>query len=216
VEISIILGTHNSEEYIGTYIKQALQCFKTLNLEGEVIISDYFSRDRTVEIALKHNLKVVYPTHMGHDLFSEGYRKSHGSFILFVDAKAHYNVPFQKFILPLIQNFADVVIGKRLINSAQLYHKFIIPAHRNWVRLMYKTQISDPTCGIKSVTRRILNKFNMETISFRTLLKKSQGLRILEIPVEYNPRLKFPRIQRDIIDFICFLRKNASGIKYSS
>jgi glycosyltransferase involved in cell wall biosynthesis len=56
-EVSIIIKTLNEEKNIERAIKSALAALK--GIKGEVIVADSLSKDRTIEIAKKHPVRIV-------------------------------------------------------------------------------------------------------------------------------------------------------------
>jgi len=64
-EVSVLMPCLNEEETIGKCIKKAFDSFKRLNIDGEVIVCDNGSRDKSTQIAKSLGARVVYEAKKG-------------------------------------------------------------------------------------------------------------------------------------------------------
>ena len=82
MNLSIIIPTLNEEDYLPLL----LESIKKQNFaEGEVIVADARSQDKTVEIAKSYGCKVV-PGGLPPKARNEGAKKARGELFLFLDA----------------------------------------------------------------------------------------------------------------------------------
>ena len=56
----------NEEETIGICIEKAFRCFQEIGVNGEVVVADNGSTDRSVEIAKNLGARVVYQKTKGY------------------------------------------------------------------------------------------------------------------------------------------------------
>lgn len=201
--VSIIIPCMNEEKTIGICIQKALSTLKREGLEGEIIVSDS-STDRSREIAQNMGVKVVkvvIPEHKGYgNAYTEGIRHAQGKYLLFTDADDTYDLnDMPKFIKPIMDNDADLVMGTRLKGDIKKgampwLHQYIgnpiLTGILNW---LFHTDISDAHCGMRSITRDAYEKLDiksegMEYASEMVIEAARKRLRITEVPISYYPR----------------------------
>ncbi len=84
VELSIVIPTLNEEKYLPKLLDSLKK--QTYN-DYEIIIADSASKDNTKKIAKKYNVKVLnIEQHGPGNGRNEGAKKSHGKYLLFLDA----------------------------------------------------------------------------------------------------------------------------------
>jgi glycosyltransferase involved in cell wall biosynthesis len=199
--VSIIIPCMNEEKTIGVCIKKALSALGKENWDGEIIISDN-STDNSREIAKKLGAKVVIPENKGYgNAFLEGFWHAKGKYILLADADDTYDLSeMPKFLKPLMANEADFVTGTRLKGdikkgSMPWLHRYIgNPILTSILNELFKTNLSDSHCGMRSITREAFDKLDlksegMEFASEMIIEAARKKLRILEVPITYYPRL---------------------------
>ncbi len=65
-KISAIIPCLNEEETIGICIEKAIKAFKELGVDGEVVVGDNGSTDRSAEIALELGARVAHQPEPGY------------------------------------------------------------------------------------------------------------------------------------------------------
>lgn len=199
--VSIIIPCMNEEKTIGICIQKALSALKRDGIEGEIIVSDS-STDNSRKIAIDMGTKVAIPMNKGYgNAYLEGIRYAQGKYLLFTDADNTYDLDeIPKFIKPLMNKDANFVMGTRLkgyIKKGAMpwLHQYIgnplLTGILNW---LFKTNISDAHCGIRSITREGYEKLDiksegMEFASEMVIEAARKRLKIVEVPVSYYPRL---------------------------
>ncbi|MBD3202964.1 glycosyltransferase [Candidatus Woesearchaeota archaeon] len=105
-KVSIIIKALNEEDHIAECIESALAALK--GLDGEVILVDSKSTDRTVEIAKKYPIKIIQLAHnkdrccgVGPQL---GYLHSNGDFVYILDGDMTLDKDFIRKALPYFGN----------------------------------------------------------------------------------------------------------------
>lgn len=182
-------------------IKKALSALEKEKWDGEIIISDN-STDNSREIAKKLGAKVVIPENKGYgNAFLEGFWHAKGTYILLADADDTYDLSeMPKFLKPLMANQADFVTGTRLKGdikkgSMPWLHRYVgNPILTGILNQLFKTNLSDSHCGMRSITREGFDKLDlksegMEFASEMIIEAARKKLRIVEVPITYYPRL---------------------------
>ena len=199
--VSIIIPCMNEEKTIGVCIKKAMLALGKENWDGEIIISDN-STDNSRDIARKLGAKIVSPHNKGYgNAFLEGFWHAKGKYILLADADDTYDLTeMPKFLQPLMANDADFVTGTRIKGhikkgSMPWLHRYIgNPILTGILNELFKTNLSDSHCGMRSITREAydmldLKSEGMEFASEMIIEAARKKLRITEVPITYYPRL---------------------------
>lgn len=199
--VSIIIPCMNEEKTIGVCIKKAMLALGKENWDGEIIISDN-STDNSRDIARKLGAKIVSPHNKGYgNAFLEGFWHAKGKYILLADADDTYDLTeMPKFLQPLMFNDADFVTGTRIKGhikkgSMPWLHRYIgNPILTGILNELFKTNLSDSHCGMRSITREAYNMLDlksegMEFASEMIIEAARKKLRITEVPITYYPRL---------------------------
>ena len=199
--VSIIIPCMNEEKTIGVCIKKALLALEKENWDGEIIISDN-STDNSRNISRKLGAKIVTPNNKGYgNAFLEGFWHAKGKYILLADADDTYDLTeIPKFLKPLMANDADFVMGTRMKGhikkgSMPWLHRYIgNPILTGILNELFKTDLSDSHCGMRSITREAYDKLElksegMEFASEMIIEAARKKLRITEVPITYYPRL---------------------------
>ncbi len=201
MKISIVLPCLNEEETVGACVEAALSAVAKLGVEGEVIVVDNGSSDRSAEIARGLGAKVVQEPRMGYgNAYLRGLGEAAGDYIVIADADGTYPLEMiPRFVEPLMRGDADFVMGTRLRGkilpgAMPFSHRYIGNPLLSWVlNLLFHAGISDAHCGMRAFTSGALSKLRlrtpgMEFASEMVIEAARKGLRIAEIPIEYRPR----------------------------
>jgi len=196
IEVSVVIPTLNEEITIGYCVEKAVNALKRLGIKGEVIISDSYSKDKTVEIATSKGARVVYQPLRGYgNAYHKGIKEAKGKIIIIGDADNTYDFgDIEKFIRPIQNNEADLVMGNRLNDTIEegampWLHRYIGTPIMTWVlNKLFKTNISDCNCGMRSFTKDAYEKLNLkspgwEYASEMVIKAGLIGLRIKEVDI---------------------------------
>ncbi|MCX7771184.1 MAG: glycosyltransferase family 2 protein [Proteobacteria bacterium] len=196
IEVSVVIPTLNEEITIGHCVEKAIRAFEKLGIRGEVIVSDSYSKDRTVEIAQSKGARVVYQPLRGYgNAYHKGIAEARGKIIIIGDADNTYDFSdIEKFITPLRKGECDLVIGNRLNDTIEegampWLHRYIGTPIMTWVlNKLFKTNISDCNCGMRSFTKEAYYKMNLkspgwEYASEMVIKAGLVGLRIKEVDI---------------------------------
>ncbi len=196
IRLSIIFPARNEEKTIGICIAKALKALELLvGQEGEVIVADNGSSDRTGLIARGCGARVIRIEKRGYgNAVTAGLHAAKGKYLIVVDADAAYDPEeaIPPFFMKLKERY-DFVIGNRFKGSIEkdampFLHRYLgTPVLTRVVNLFFKTRIGDVNCGMRGITREAFQKmrlraagmeFATEQVVKASLLK----LKIAEVP----------------------------------
>ncbi|HEV7513751.1 MAG TPA: glycosyltransferase family 2 protein [Candidatus Acidoferrum sp.] len=196
MRVSVIIPTHNEAQAIGCVIADL-----PFEIVNEIIVVDSNSTDGTPDIAAR----------MGARVISEG-RRGYGQacltglacanspdVVVFLDGD-YSDRPGELPLLlaPIAEGWADITIGSRLAGPRT---PGALPWHAlfgNWlaarlIRNLYGLKISD-LGPFRAARADVLRAIELEETTYgwavELILKAAlQGLRIVEVPVSYHPRI---------------------------
>jgi len=170
------------------------------NAVSEVILVDGGSTDDTVRIAQAGGARVVIEKQRGYGLAcTTGVNHADGDILVFMDGDGADN-PSQipALINPILTGQADMVLGSRLAGyitpGAMPWHQQV----GNWlsaklIHILYELPITD-LGPFRAVSREKLLTLDLQDMTYgwptEMIVKAArQEWRILEIPVNYRPRI---------------------------
>ncbi|MGH8821253.1 MAG: glycosyltransferase family 2 protein, partial [Rhodoferax sp.] len=118
--MSIIIKAFNEENRISASIESALRAVATL--DGEVILADSFSIDRTVELAKRYPIRIVQLAHAHERCCGAGpqlgYQHSRGEFVYILDGDMQMLEGFLERALAFMKEHEEVAgVGGRVIEK---------------------------------------------------------------------------------------------------
>jgi len=165
-KLFIVLPAWNEEKSIG----KVLRMLKNKGYKNLIVVDDG-SKDRTYDVAKKHNvivLKHIINRGLGGAL-GTGIEKAldmDAKVILTFDSDGQHSVDdIPKMTVPIFANKVDVVIGSRLMNSKGM------PISRkigNWgfnviTLLLFNIWTSDSQSGLRAFSRKAAHKIKIKT-----------------------------------------------------
>jgi glycosyltransferase involved in cell wall biosynthesis len=200
IEVSVVLPCLNEEASIGTCLKKIKEVFVRENLNGEIIVADNGSIDRSREIAASYKAIVVEERQKGYGAaYLRGLREARGQYIVIGDSDNTYDfADIPKFLNALRQGY-DFVMGSRFkgkISKGAMpwSHRYIgNPVLSSMCRLFFRTSLSDIHCGMRAFTQKAYYKMGLMTLGmeFATEMVVSamtNHLKIYEVPINYHAR----------------------------
>ena len=200
LEVSVIIPCLNEEESIGVCIKKIKEVFSSQNINGEVIVVDNGSTDKSAQLASSLGAKVVSQPVKGYGAaYLKGLASCQGRYIIMADGDDSYDfLEIPKLLYPL-RNGADFVIGSRFMGKIKkgamsFSHRYIgNPILTFTLNLFFKAKISDAHSGFRAIKKEVLGKLNLRTLGMEfasemivSALKAK--LKIVEVPITYFPR----------------------------
>ncbi len=200
IEVSVVMPCLNEQETIGICIEKIKEAFRKHNINGEIIVSDNGSVDKSVNIAIHSGAKVVHQPLRGYgNAYIKGISSAKGKYVIIGDADNTYDfLEINRFIEPLKKG-ADMVMGSRLKGrihkgAMPFLHRYVgNPVLSTLLNLMFKAKISDTHCGMRSFKREVFDRLclkspGMEFASEMVIKAAKVKLKIADIPINYYPR----------------------------
>jgi len=200
VEVSVVMPCLNEERGIGACIRVVKDVFARENINGEIIVADNGSIDRSVEIACSAGALVVNEPVKGYGAaYLRGLRAARGRYIIIGDSDNTYDFnDIPKFLEPLRRG-CDFVMGSRfkgIIHAGAMpwAHRYIgNPILSGMTRLFFHTKLSDIHCGMRAFSRAAFEKMRLQMagMEFATEMVVSainNDLKVYEVPIHYFRR----------------------------
>ena len=113
--VSVILPCLNEEEAISQTIAEAWQGIEAGGYDGEVVVVDNGSTDRSVALAIEAGARVVCEEERGYGAaLRRGIREAHGSIGVMADADLTYDLPNLGQVVRKVEEGADLALACRL------------------------------------------------------------------------------------------------------
>lgn len=196
IELTILIPALNEEKTIEIVIKKAQKWLEKNDINGEILISNNNSIDKTKEVAIRNNARVIDVEKRGYgNALIEGIKQARGKYILMGDADDSYNFLEIKEFINQTKSGYDLVIGNRYHNiekgAMKWSHRYIgTPLLTYIVNKKYKLKLHDINCGLRAFDKeKILNlKLKCEGMEFASemiIKAKQANLKIKEIPINF-------------------------------
>lgn len=198
-ELSIVMPCLNEELTVGTCVTKAVNFLKEYKIDGEVIVADNGSTDRSVEIATKQGARVVHIEQKGYgSALRGGFEAALGKYIIMADADDSYDlVNLMPFVEKLREGY-ELVMGNRFKGGIK---KGAMPWHHRYIgnpilsflgKLFFKTPANDFHCGLRGFTKAAIEKMNLQTtgmeLASEIVIKSSiLGMNTCEVPTTLSP-----------------------------
>ena len=206
-KVSILIPAYNEENTIIQVLQKVTESIP--HIQKEIIVVNDCSTDTTREQLSKHKhltTKIVHHENnkgKGASL-QTAMKHATGDIIIIQDADLEYNPSeYERLIEPILQQKSTVVYGSRFLQQPTLgKQKWAIPTHYIGNKILslitsilYLQKITDMETGHKAFTKEALQgititseRFDFEPEITSKIIKK--GIRIHEIPIQYNARTK--------------------------
>src|SRR4029078_6569680 len=183
--VSFVIPCLNEAQTIGICVHKAFAALLRLQLPGEVIVVDNGCTDGSPEIAHSAGAIVVQQPVRGYGAaYLAGCRKARGAYFVMVDGDDTSDfLDAVRFLAPLIEHKADLVIGDRLggdmrPGAMSWSHRWIgNPLLSGMLRLLFGTAISDAHCGMRAFTREAWQRMRLGALGME--VASQDGVRAL-------------------------------------
>lgn len=199
--VSVVLPCLNEEEAIGICLEKLKAMFQREGINGEIIVSDNGSTDRSVEIATRMDVVVCHQPERGYgNAYLMGMEVAKGDYLVMADADDTYDFNLiPTFLKMLADEHYDFVTGSRYLEGGDAHitflHRFVgNPALTAALNVLFGTKYTDVYCGFRAFSRQAYDlirplspgmEFNLEL----AVNAKLAQLKIAEIPIVLAPRL---------------------------
>ena len=195
----MVIPCLNEAASIERCVADALTALQGQGWEGEVIVADNGSDDRSAELARDAGALVVHEPRRGYgSAYRAGFAAAQGDYIVMADADLTYDFgDIPRFVTKLDEG-ADLVMGDRMKGiqpgAMPWLHRYIgNPVLTGILNLFFRTGVRDAHCGMRAVRRSALPRLDlrttgMEFASEMVIRAGKERLEIEEIPIHYHPR----------------------------
>lgn len=198
--VSVVLPCLNEEEAIGACLEKIQKVFADAGIDGEIVVSDNGSTDRSAEIARSHGARVVDQPLRGYgNAYIKGFTEARGKYLIMADADDTYDFFLIPQFLDKLQNGGyEFVTGSRYARGGDenivFLHRYLgNPALTLILNILFGTKYTDVYCGYRAFSKEAYERiapvspgmeFNLELAINAHLAK----LKIDEIPIKLAPR----------------------------
>ena len=223
VDLTILMPCLNEEENIAFSIEQAQSYLRKQNLNGEILVVDNNSTDRSAEIAEECGARVITEKRRGYGrALRTGLKNAEGNVIIFGDCDSTYDfLNLDPIYKPLAEGEADFVTGDRFAGLMEdgamtFSHRLGVPFLSFCGRMKFGIRIHDWHCGIRGIRKDALDKIELKTdgMEFATEMIAEisrKGLRYMEVSVPLkkvmNKRTEKLRTVRDGLRHLWYIIK---------
>ena len=159
MEFTFLLPCLNEEESVALCIHEVRRGMARLGLDGEILVADNGSADRSCEIAASCGVRVVQVAERGYGAaILGGIRAARGKFVIMGDCDGSYDLANPDLFVQALRDGAHLVVGDRFRGGIQpgampLSHRFGVPL-LSWLgRLRFGTRVRDFHCGLRGFSR---------------------------------------------------------------
>jgi glycosyltransferase involved in cell wall biosynthesis len=197
--VSAVIPCLNEERTIGICISKALSAFSRLGIQGEVVVGDNGSTDRSVDIAESLGARVVHQPVKGYGAaISAAAGAANGKYLIMADADDSYDWSQLDAFVGALETGAELVMGNRFAGGIEdgampPLHRYLgNPVLSFIARRLHGSEIRDFHCGMRGCTRDAFQRMGarspgMEFASEMVINAHRAGLRISEVPIKLYP-----------------------------
>jgi glycosyltransferase involved in cell wall biosynthesis len=199
VKVSVVIPCLNEAASIERCVTEARKSIEGQGWEGEVIVADNGSDDRSAELARDAGALVVHEPRRGYgSAYRAGFAAARGDYIVMADADLTYDFGDIPRFVGELDKGADLVMGDRMggiqPGAMPWLHRYVgNPVLTGILNLFFRTGVRDAHCGMRAVRRSALPTLDlrttgMEFASEMVIRAGKERLAIEEIPIHYHPR----------------------------
>lgn len=198
--VSVVLPCLNEEEALPFCLEKIQKVFNESGINGEIVVSDNGSTDRSVEIAEKYGVTLTHQPLRGYgNAYLKGFAAARGRYLIMADADDTYDFELiPQFLRKLTEEKYDFVTGSRYLGNGDanitFLHRWVgNPALTLILNVLFGTKYSDVYCGYRAFSRAAFDiirpvspgmEFNLEL----AINAQLADLRIAEIPIVLGER----------------------------
>jgi glycosyltransferase involved in cell wall biosynthesis len=191
---SVIIPAYNEEQGLPIVLGKLLSL---IDETYEVIVVDDGSTDGTRDVAAAFPCRVVsHASNRGKaQAIKTGMKAARGEYLIFTDADDTYPIELIPRVASSL-NKADMVVGSRRRGKEQIpaFNRAGNAIFRGAIRHLYGFKAHDPLTGLYGIRKTHLDRMCLDSDGFcieaEIAIKAARmGLRVLDIPIEYRPRV---------------------------
>jgi glycosyltransferase involved in cell wall biosynthesis len=201
-QVSVIIPCLNEELTIGKCVEIALLEILRSKIDGEIIVIDNGSTDKSVHIATKAGAKVVHCLEKGYGhALRCGIENAEANYVFMADGDLSYDFrEVWRFYQEITKGF-DMVIGCRfpsgggtiMPKSMPMLHYYLGNPIISWLgRLLFKTDVLDFYCGLRIFSKCKFKEFPLTSsgMEFALEMVAQSALRkfaVSQLPITLSP-----------------------------
>lgn len=195
MELTILIPCKNEEETIGNCIDIAKGFLEKNKINGEVLVIDNNSTDKSNKIAKKHGARVIKEKNKGYgNALICGNNNAKGKYVIMGDADCSYDFSNIMPFLEKLREGYDLVMGNRFTGKIEkdamsFSHKYIgNPILSGIGKKLFKIKIGDFHCGLRGYNTEKMKNLNLKTpgmeyASEMVIKASKQNFKITEVPI---------------------------------
>jgi glycosyltransferase involved in cell wall biosynthesis len=202
LKCSTVLLIRDEEDNIEPLTKEILQVYRSDKIDGEVVLVDDGSADRSPaicdDLARRYeNVRVIHhEVNKGRSFaIRTGFQESRGDVIIIMDGDRQYEPKEIPLFLEKIAEGYDVVTGWRHQRTDSFIRKYISRVYNSLIiQRRFGMNIKDQNSGFKAFRREKAVSMQFDPEGYRGLhrfilpLAALHGMRIAEIPINHYAR----------------------------
>lgn len=196
LELTILIPALNEEATIAIVIKKAKKWLKENKVDGEVLIINNGSVDKTKEIAISQGARVVDCAQKGYgNALIAGINAADGKYVIMGDADDSYNFLEIGEMYKKLKDGYDFVIGNRFHHiekgAMKFLHRYIgTPLLSFMIRKKYDIKINDINCGLRGIRKEKFANLpfkstGMEFASEMIIQARKLNYKMAEVPIHF-------------------------------
>ncbi len=211
-KLAILIPCHNEEKGVVKVIDSIpFALLKRLGIATEVIVVDNNSTDKTAQVALAKNARVISETKRGKgNAILAGFNalSEDTDYVVMLDGDNTYkSTEVVRLVEPLMSDFCQVVVGSRLggkmkKNSLKFQNRVVNWGYTFLVRQFYRANITDVLSGYFAWNKDVIDKLKLHLVSegfeveMEMIIKITKlGYQMYSVPITYDEREGQTKIQ---------------------
>ena len=197
--VSVVIPCLDEEENIEHCVREADAALRAGGYQGEVIVVDNDSEDRSAELAKAAGARVILERRRGYgNAYLAGLAEAKGEFVVMADADLTYDFKEIPRFVERLQAGAELVMGDRMDNiepgAMPWLHRYVgNPILTGILNRFFDAGVHDAHCGMRAIRRDVLPRLDlratgMEFASEMLIRATKEGLVIDELPITYHRR----------------------------
>jgi glycosyltransferase involved in cell wall biosynthesis len=197
--VSVVIPCLDEEENIEQCVAAATAAMLGAGIDGEVLVVDNASSDRSAELAARAGARVIPEPRRGYgSAYLAGFAAARGEYIVMADADLTYDFAEIPRFVGRLEDGAQLVMGDRMDNiepgAMPWLHRYIgNPVLTGILNLFFRTGVKDAHCGMRALRRDVLPLLDLRTLGMEfasemVIRASKEDLRIAEVPIVYHPR----------------------------